>query len=144
MASFLSSAQKQTIDSVLDCLHDTFASDVFVYIEKQDDVSADVNYNALYSASNIQPSASYNKTLARHAIKARVKYFADQGEEIFTNNIPDSKGRVRLKVLPVDYELIKICTKVEIGEDMYIVDGDASIEGIFSKNYYTVILKREN
>ena len=144
MASFLSPIQKQTIDAALDRLHDTFASDIYVYIEKQEDVSADVNYNALYSASNIQPSASYAKTLTRHSIRARVKYLADQSEGVYTNNLPDSKGKVRLKTLPEDYELIKICTKVEIDGSMYIVDGDAAIEGMFSDNYYTVFLKREN
>lgn len=144
MASFLSPIQKQAIDATLDRLHDTFASDVYVYIEKQEDVSTDLNYNALYSASNIQPSASYTKTLTRHVIQARVKYPPNQLEGVMQNNLPDSRGTVRLKVLPDDYELIKICTKVEINEVMYIVDGDAAIEGMFSDNYYTVFLKREN
>lgn len=144
MASFISPAQKVSIDAALDRLHDTFAGDVYVYIEKHEDVSADPNYNALYSSSSIQPSASYTKTLTRHQIQARIKYFANQTEGILQGDLPDSKGLVRLKVLPADYELIKISTKVEIDEDMYIVDGDAAIEGMFSNNYYTVYLKREN
>lgn len=144
MSSFLSPIQKQTIDAALDRLHDTFAGDVYVYIEKEEDVSTDANYNAIYGASSIQPSASFTKTLTRHQIQARIKYFTDQTEGRIANNLPDSKGKVRLKVLPADYELIKICTKVEVNSVMYLVDGDASIEGMFSDNYYTVYLNREN
>lgn len=144
MASFLSAIQKQTIDAALDRLHDTFAADVYVYVEKQEDVSADLTFNALYGATSTQPSASYTKTLTRHTISARVKYSPDQTEGVMASNLPDSKGRVRLKVLPADYELIKICTKVEIDGNMYIVDGDAAIEGMFSDNYYSVYFKREN
>jgi hypothetical protein len=144
MASFLSIEQKQSIDGALDRLHDTFAKQVYVYIEKESDVSADGNYNALYGGSKIQNVASYSKVLTRHSIMARVKYFPDQTEGQIPNSLPDSKGKIRLKVLPDDYEKIKICTKIEVGEYFYVVDGDAAIEGMFSDNYYTVYFKREN
>jgi hypothetical protein len=143
MSSYLSQSQKTSIDAALDRLHDTFAADVFVYVEKHEDASADLNFNALYSSSNIQPSASYNTTLIKHTIKARVKYIAIQNEGGIEANIPDSNGRVRLKVLPADYEIIKICSKLEIDNAMYIVDSDAAIEGMFSDNYYTIYCRRE-
>ena len=144
MSSLLSAIQKQTIDSTLDRLHDTFAGDVYVYVEKKADVSSDANFNALYGSSNTKKVASFNKTLIKYTISARVKYFTDQTEDVLANNIPNSKGGVRLKIKPDDYEKIKICTKVEIGGSMYVVDGDAAIEGMFSNNYYTVYFKREN
>lgn len=144
MASFLSPIQKASIDASLDRLHDTFAKNVYVYIEKETDVSADLNYNAIYGSSNTQNVASYSKILTRHTVLARVKYFAGQLEAVLPNNLPDSRGKVRLKVSPDDYEKIKICTKVEVDESFYVVDGDASVEGMFSDNYYTVYLKREN
>ena len=141
MASFLSAIQKQNIDSVLDRIHDTFAGDIYVYIEKETDVSLDLNFNALYSSSNVN---SHTKTLTRHTVFARVKYLNDQKEAPMQNNLPDSKGRVRIKISPEDYEKVKICTKIEIKNVMYFVNGDASIEGMFSNNYYTVYLEREN
>lgn len=144
MASFLSSVQKQTIDDALSRLHDTFASTVYVYIEKESDVSADNTYNALYGSSSPQNAASYSRIMTRHTILARVKYFDGQVEALLPNNLPDSRGKVRLKVLPDDYEKIKICSKIEIDNNFYVVDGDASIEGMFSDNYYTVYFKREN
>jgi len=144
MSSFLSQAQKTSIDAALDRLHDTFAGSVYVYVEKESDVSSDLNYNALYSSSSIQQSASYNTTLIKYEIQARIKYLQNQDEGGLQNNLPDSKGRVRLKVLPEDYEKIKICSRLEISHVMYLVDSDASIEGMFSDNYYTVYCRREN
>jgi len=144
MASFLSPVQKASIDASLDRLHDTFSKQVYVYIEKENDSSLDMGYNALYGASSSQNVASYSKILTRHSIMARVKYFPDQTEGQIPNSLPDSKGKIRLKVLPDDYEKIKICTKIEVGEYFYVVDGDAAIEGMFSDNYYTVYFKREN
>lgn len=144
MSSFLSQAQKTSIDAALDRLHDTFASDVYVYIEKESDVSSDFNYNALYASSSIQQAGSYNTTLVKHTIKARVKYLQNQDEGKLENNLPISNGRVRLKVLPEDYEKVKICSRLEISNVMYLVDSDASIEGMFSDNYYTIYCKREN
>lgn len=144
MSSFLSQAQKTSIDAALDRLHDTFAGSVYVYVEKESDVSSDLNYNALYSSSSIQQSASYNTTLIKYEIQARIKYLQNQDEGGLQNNLPDSKGRVRLKVLPEDYEKIKICSRLEISNVMYLVDSDASIEGMFSDNYYTVYCRREN
>lgn len=144
MSSFLSQAQKTSIDAALDRLHDTFAGSVYVYVEKESDVSSDLNYNALYSSSSVQQSASYNTTLIKYEIQARIKYLQNQDEGGLQNNLPDSKGRVRLKVLPEDYEKIKICSRLEISNVMYLVDSDASIEGMFSDNYYTVYCRREN
>jgi hypothetical protein len=144
MASLLSPIQKHSIDAALDRLHDTFSFEIYVYVEKQEDVSTDPNYNALYGSSSSQNVASYSKIMTRHSVMARVKYFSDQEESLMANNLPESRGRIRIKILPDDYEKIKICTKVEIRGDFYIVDGDADIEGVFSDNYYTVYLRREN
>lgn len=144
MASFLSQIQKQSIDAALDRLHETYASDIYVYIEKQNDVPDNNTYNALYASSNIQNVASYSKILTRHVVSARVKYLQNQIEDSIDANLPISKGRVRIKVSPEDYEKIKICTKIEISDNFYIVDSDPSIEGMFSDNYYTVFLIREN
>jgi hypothetical protein len=144
MSSFLSPIQKATIDSNLDRLHDTFGVDIYVYIAKQEDTTSDSEFNALYGTSNTELSASYTRILVRHTIKARVKYFPNQVEGLLPSNLPDSRGKVRIKISPEDYEKVKICTKIEIDDVFYQVDGDAAIEGMFSNNYYTIYLSREN
>jgi hypothetical protein len=144
MASFLSQAQKTTIDSALDNLHDTFKITIYACVEKTEAVADNSQYNALYHSSNNQNVASYNKVLIKYPIQARVRYAPDQTEGILPTNLLDSKGKARIKVSSEDYEKVKIATKIEIRENYYIVDGDADIEGIFSDNYYTVYLKREN
>lgn len=144
MSSFLSAIQKASIDSSLDRLHDTFGKEIYVYIEKHKDSSAETTFNALYEAPSIKPSASFSTILTRHPIFARVRYVSEQPEDLMQAKIPNSRGKARIKVTPEDYEKIKICTKIEIENSMYIVDGDPAIEGIFSNNYYTIYLKREN
>lgn len=144
MSSFLTSAQKTTIDSALDNLHDTFAIEIYACVEKTEQVDNNQQYNALYHSSKNQNVASYKKTLVKHAIQARVRYAPDQTEGILPTNLMDSRGRARIKVTAEDYEKVKIASKIEIRNNYYIVDGDADIEGIFSNNYYTVYLKREN
>lgn len=144
MSSFLSQAQKTAIDSALDNLHDTFAIEIYACVEKTEQVENNTQYNALYHSSKNQNTASYRKTLVKHPIQARVRYAPDQTETILPTNLLDSKGRARIKVSATDYEKVKIASKIEIRDNYYIVDGDADIEGIFSDNYYTVYLKREN
>ena len=144
MASLLSNAQKASIDSALDSLHDTFSIEIYAYIEKHENVESDINYNAIYGSSKNQNVASFKKILIKEPINARVKYLTDQTEEVLPTNLLNSKGRVRIKVSKEDYEKIKIATRLSIRDTFFIVDGDADIEGIFSDNYYTVYLKREN
>jgi hypothetical protein len=144
MASLLSNAQKASIDSALDSLHDTFSIEIYAYIEKQENVESDINYNAIYGSSKNQNVASFRRVLIKEPINARVRYFPDQTEGILPTNLLDSKGGVRIKISKDDYEKVKISTKILIRDSFYIVDGDADIEGIFSDNYYTVYLKREN
>jgi hypothetical protein len=144
MASLISNAQKSSIDSALSLLHDTFSIEIYAYIEKSESVVSDLNYNAVYGSSKNQSIASFNKTLIKEAIQARVKFFTNQEENTLPANLSESKGLVRIKISKEDYEKIKICTKIQIREAFYTVDGDADIEGIFSDNYYTIYLRREN
>lgn len=144
MSSFLSDGQKRGIDQEISRLHDTFSFAIFAYIETPPSPSEDISHNALYSANFSQNKASYKTVLAKHEIQARVKYMQSQTEELMSNRIPDSQGRVRIKVSPEDYEKVKISTKIQIRDSFFVVDADYAVEGMFSNNFYTVYLKREN
>lgn len=144
MSSFLSALQKTNIDSVLDRLHDTFAVSIYLYTEHAESSSQDGDYNALYGRELDQTKSSLDTILTKEECLARVKYAGNQSEFPIENNLTSSSGQVRIKVDEATYEKIKICSKIEIDNVLYKVIGDPSIVGIFSNNYYTLFLKREN
>jgi ribosomal protein S24E len=144
MASFLSAAQKANIDSVLDRLHDTFATTIYIYTERGESDSQDSDYNALYDRELNQSRSSLDTILTKEECLARVKYAGNQMESQTDANLNESFGQVRIKVTADVYEKIKIASKIEIDDILYRVIGDPAIVGMFSDNYYTIFLKREN
>lgn len=149
MASLLTDAQKQQIQSALSDMHDTFAQDIYVYVEtKVSEKPSNVNYNPLYGRTKNTTSIPAQKQLTKHAYSARVFYENNQTENVVDGNaqfnLKSSEGRVRIKVEKDAYEKIKICSRIEINDALYILDSDAKNVGPFSTQYYTLYLKREN
>jgi hypothetical protein len=149
MASLLTSAQKSAIQSALSEVHDTFARDIYVYIEKKISTRpANLNYNPLYGRTKDDSKLSSQTTLVKHTVQARVSYAPNQSESIIDAgaqfNLTASHGKVRIKVDSDGYEKVKDSTRIEIDDNLFIVDTDAKNVGPFSTQYYTVFLKREN
>lgn len=144
MSSFLSSASKTNIDFVLDRLHDTYKTEIFVYVEKTASRANDPTYNSLYKQTSISRQSSHEKVLEKHSIFARVKYIENQSEEALSANVPNSKGRIRVKVDSAGSELIKIASRIEVDGSFFNVDSDPSVVGMFSNNYFIYFLKRES
>lgn len=149
MPSLLTSAQKSAIKSALSEVHDTFARDIYVYIEKQITTRpSNLNYNPLYGRTKDDSRLSSQTNLVKHTVQARVSYSPNQGESVVDAgaqfNLTASHGKVRIKVDSDGYEKIKDSTRIEIDDTLFIVDSDAKNVGPFSTQYYTVFLKREN
>jgi len=149
MASLLTSAQQSAIQSALSEVHDTFARDIYVYIEKQVATRpSTLNYNPLYGRTKDTAQVSSQTELVKHTIQARVSFSPNQGESIVDAggqfNLTASHGKVRIKVDSDGWEKVQDCTRIEIDNELYIVDSDAKNVGPFSTQYYTVFLKREN
>ena len=144
MSSFLTLAQKSSIDAALDCLHDTFCGDIHVYVEESPAARPEASYNALYGRTRDQSKSSLNKILTKYTYQARIKYTGGQKERSSEGNLIESLGEVRIKVKSDACEKIKIASKIEISNVLWVVVGDPSIEGMFSDNYYTIYLNREN
>ena len=70
-----------------------------------------------------------------------LKRISDFGAQ---TNLLSSQGRVRIKVKAEVVEKIKICSKIEINDVLYVLDSDLKIEDQISQNFYTLFLKREN
>ncbi len=148
MASYLTAVQKATFNNVLNNMHDTFAKTIYVYVEESQIVPVDLNYNPLYGRVKDQSKSQLNKILTKYEYQARVYYPSSQTESIVDfgaqTNVIASQGRVRIKVKAEIIEKIKICSKIEISDVLYVLDSDLKIEDQISQNFYTLYLKREN
>jgi hypothetical protein len=148
MASLLTDAEKTAINSALSNVHDTFSRTIYVYVEEASSVPAELNYNPLYGRTKNTAKISSEITLTRHSFDARIYYKNEQKEDIIDGNgqmnLLASEGQIRIKVKSDAYEKIKICSKIEVDDELYIVDGDAKVIGPFDAQFYSIFLKREN
>ena len=148
MASLLTDAEKTAINSALSDVHDTFARTIYVYVKEASTVPAELNYNPLYGRTKNTAKISSEQTLKRYSFSARIFYKNEQNEDIFEGNgqmsLLASEGQIRIKVKSDAYEKIKICSKIEVDDELYIVDGDPKVIGPFDAQFYSIFLKREN
>ena len=148
MASLLTDAEKTAINSALSDVHDTFARTIYVYVKEASTVPAELNYNPLYGRTKNTAEISSDTELTRHSFSARIFYKNEQKEDLVDGNaqmnLMASEGQIRIKVKSDAYEKIKICSKIEVDDELYIVDGDAKVIGPFDAQFYSIFLKREN
>ena len=148
MASLLTDAEKTAINSALSDVHDTFARNIHVYVEETSSVPVELNYNPLYGRRKDVAKISSEQTLTKYTFAARIFYKNEQKEDIIDGNgqmsLMASEGQIRIKVKPDAYEKIKICSKIEVDNELFIVDGDAKVIGPFDAQFYSIFLKREN
>ena len=148
MASLLTDAEKTVLNSALSDMHDTFARDIYVYVEEASSVPAELNYNPLYGRTKNTAKISSEITLTQYTFTARILYKNEQKEDIIDGNaqmnLIASEGEVRVKVRAAAYEKIKICSKIEIDNELYVVNSDAKVIGPFGSQFYSLSLKREN
>jgi hypothetical protein len=149
MASLLTSAQKRSLQNVFTNVHDTFARDIYVFVEKRIATRPSVaSYNPLYGKAKDASQVSGKTVLTKFTFKARIFHENDQGENVLDGNgqlnLKSSDGRVRIKVDEKAYEKIKICSRIEVDDILYVVDSDAKSVGPFSATFFMLYLKREN
>ena len=149
MASLLTSSQKASLQKVFVNVHETFARDIYVYVEKQISTRPTMSsFNPLYGQAKDNSQVAGQTVLTKHTYKARIMHENNQAENVLDGsaqmNLKSSEGRVRIKVDSEAAEKIKICSRIEIDDVLYVVDSDAKNVGPFSPTYYMFYLKREN
>ena len=148
MASLLTDAVKTVINSALSDVHDTFARNIYVYVKESSSTPTELNYNPLYGRRVNVSKISSEDTLTKYTYTARIFYKNQQEEDIIDGNgqmnLMASEGEVRIKVKSDAYEKIKICSKIEVDDELYVVNGDAKVIGPFNAQFYSIFLKREN
>lgn len=125
-------------------MHDSFAKEIFVYTEdKMPAASNESEFNPIFEESTITTA---EVILVKTSIMARVKYEDKQIEDNFagsSSNVPISRGKVRIKIHKDDWALVKNSARIEIDDDLFILDTDPKNAGPFVSNYKLVYLKRE-
>lgn len=149
MSSLLTAAEKTAINSALSDVHDTFARDIYIFVKEASSVPAELNYNPLYGrAKNSISVPSTDDVLTKYTFAARIYYSNRQPEDIIDGNaqmnLLASDGKIRIKVTSAAYEKIKICSRIEVDSQLYIVDEDPKVLGPFGAQFYSIYLKREN
>jgi hypothetical protein len=145
MASFLSAAEKSSIDAGFISLHQTFAREIYVYVKNQS-YSSDSSYHSLFGRGS---TSQLEEEFTRHTVSARILYLeeskdglGDLSQTQVNALMPTTK--CRLKIYVADYELIKVAERIEIDGEIWITSGEAINEGPFSPLFKTVFLKRKN
>lgn len=148
MSSLLTDAEKSAINSALGNVHDTFARDIFIYVKEASTVPPELNFNPLYGRNKNAAQISSEITLTKYTFPARIYYKNEQKEDILDGNgqmnLVGSEGQIRVKIKPDAYEKLKICSKIEVDDQLFVMDGDAKIIGPFDTQFYSIFLKREN
>ena len=146
MASILNDTEKAEIQSSLQDVRDTFARDIYVYTKTQQPASW--SNNPFYGNSGTTSSLSTQEELTKFTYSANILYENDQDEKLFDGGgqagLPSSEGRIRIKVNAEANEKIKICERIEVDGNLFVVDSDPKAIGPFSPQAYMWYLKREN
>jgi hypothetical protein len=148
MASLLTSLERQAVNSALQDMHDTFSKTIYVYVQERKSVPSNTNFNPLYGRHTDQSESQLNFVLTKYEYKASDYYNSNQEESIVDfgaqTNLKSSEGLVRIKVGKDAIEKIKICSKIEINNVLYLIASDLKLEDQINENFYLVYLKREN
>jgi len=146
MSSFLSSAQKQQFEAVMQRMHETFSRTIFAYKDaKKIIVSMDPNFNFLYNnAKGVK--TSLHRTQFK-TLKARVLYMDKQNEVSFDSEVDSTVklhhdiGEVRIKLDSEGYEYFKDAKRVEIDGRIMFKVTDVKKHGLFRPKFFTYYLR---
>ena len=108
----ISQSQKNTIKSIIDDIHETFAREITVYEEgRKILIAASSEFNGIYGKTN-SGETSTTTTVVSHTIKARIKYINAQEQNLADGNINSQtdidliNGSVRIAVDADGFEIL--------------------------------------
>lgn len=148
MASYLSNAQKNFINEVIDDVFDTFSREIVVYSNPQETViSTSASYNYFYD-KDIPQVETKEFTTVKNTFQAKIKYL-DQSKAPLPGGDTQQKieypaGSVKIKVPLAAYAIIKEARRVEFDGRRYAITSDSKPYGMFGPRYYSFILSPIN
>ena len=160
MASLLTSAEKNTCNSAMNDLHDTFARNVTVYKDAvvttstyAKDINPSQSYNTIYGNAGspyglTSESTPITYTPQSSTVAARILYGKDYSTDYFANSQSNSQlkvllpeGQVRMIVKKSDYDTLSEAKRIEFDSQKFAINSDLRAHGVFGAQFYTVYLK---
>ena len=147
MASILTAAEKASLQSAFNDIHDTFARTIYIFKEaKKVTISTSPDFNPIYNQNT-----SLNQTVTHQvksgAFSARIMYDTDRQEPYVSSPEIDSQlklkipdGTVRIKLDKSGYEYIKEAKRIEFDGRRFAIESDVRPHGLFEPTYYTFFL----
>ena len=148
MASYLSDAQKNFINEVIDDVFDTFSREITVYSNpKETVISTSASYNYFYD-KDFPQIESKEFTTVQNTFQAKIKYL-DQSKAPVPGADSQQKidypaGSVKIKVPAAAYAILKEARRVEFDGRRYAISSDSKPYGMFGPRYYSFILSPIN
>ncbi len=146
MASFLTAAQKASMQAVMTNIHDTFKRSLKAFKDgKKVILSTNPSYSHIYK----QPVANVEREKVERTIEARIYYLPrHQDKENASLSTEDSlklqqeAAQVRIKVTVADYEFLKTAERVVLDDHPYEIISTEVPHGLFGSGFYTFYLRR--
>lgn len=144
MTDLLSSIDKAGIHAAFDDIHDTFARDITIYVQKKITIiDTDGNHNPMYGGQAPNGGQGNGPEYETFHKKARVKYLGLQDKTYADGtNVASPIGTIRLKVDSETYQLIVKAQKIQIDDRLCQLVGDPARPGPFNPNYWTIEFKQ--
>ena len=146
-SSYITSAQKTMIESVIDNVHETFGRNITVFGEgRKVLIAASDEYNGVYGRTG-SGATSTTVTAVTHTIKARIKYIKMEEEKLADGSINSQMGielidgSVKITVDSDGYDILKEAKRCEFEGKKYSISSKGRPEGIFGPKYYEFFLK---
>ena len=140
--ALISDTQKNTIKSIIDDIHETFARNITVFEEgRKVLIAASPEFNGVYGRTGAT-SSSVTKTVVSHTLKARIKYINAREQNLADGNIASQtdidliEGSVRITVDATGFEILKEAKRCEFEGRKYTINSKGNPTGIFGPQYY--------
>lgn len=146
--SYISTNEKNFINSAFDNIHETFARTITVISNpKLTVISSSPTYNYFYDKDS-SDSETVEYTENKQTFKARIKYVNNSLEQIPGSSAQDKlmipAGTVKIKVAEDGYLVLKEARKVEFDGRRYSITSDNKPYGMFGPKYYSFFLSPIN
>lgn len=143
MASFLNENTKQSIKSVIDRIHDTFARPIVAYKQGQKTtLYTSGGYNSLYKNNPNVPKQELEQN--SKVINARIKYESFDQDNFYQQSSQEKiiipEGAIYIKVNKEGYDWIRLSKTVELDGKTFAVKSPGKPEGMFGPQYYKFLL----